>query len=392
IELSLSLADNSGLCLLDSCKNKYIIPKRKFVFPLVTSLSALVIFLLVSCGIWIYKTKKLKERKGLNQKKLLHEIGDIAIPLTVSGKGKFSETDKTGQEIHIFSFESIVLATDNFSSTNKLGEGGFGLVYKAWKLWNEERALQLVDPLLSGTSSAVEILRCIHIGLLCVQDHAKDRPDTLDVVSFLSNETIPLAEPKQPAFFMNAIECKATSPNDIVENCSIYNVTVSDMNAIPNAEKFSRRKKDCYSLKPKQGKRNNYLREELPLYIYGNYDGKNQTPTFDLYLGVNHWALVYPYRYHIAEIIDTSTTDTIHHVHGVLHPSSSVFKFAGVGVQITGVCCCKKSVQVNLLAPCSGFTVDSFFSLFRRHLGDGEWSSSFFPSVGSPPLRVLLWV
>lgn len=29
-----------------------------------------------------------------------------------------------------FDFESIMAATDNFSDTNKLGEGGFGAVYK----------------------------------------------------------------------------------------------------------------------------------------------------------------------------------------------------------------------------------------------------------------------
>ena len=64
------------------------------------------------------------------KKKLLHEIGATAIPFNASGERKFSESDKTGHEIHIFDFESIVFASDNFLSTNKLGEGGFGPVYK----------------------------------------------------------------------------------------------------------------------------------------------------------------------------------------------------------------------------------------------------------------------
>ncbi|XP_054785240.1 probable LRR receptor-like serine/threonine-protein kinase At4g29180 [Prosopis cineraria] len=69
-------------------------------------------------------------------------------------------------------------------------------------------------------------------------------------------------------------------------------------------------KKNCYSLKPKQGKDNNYLIRAF--FAYGNYDGKNQTPSFDLYSGVNHWTPVYPYlHYQVLEIIHTPTTDTI---------------------------------------------------------------------------------
>lgn len=37
---------------------------------------------------------------------------------------------REGHDLHIFSFESILAATNNFSSGNKLGEGGFGPVYK----------------------------------------------------------------------------------------------------------------------------------------------------------------------------------------------------------------------------------------------------------------------
>ena len=32
--------------------------------------------------------------------------------------------------LHLFSFSSIEIATDYFSEVNKLGQGGFGLVYK----------------------------------------------------------------------------------------------------------------------------------------------------------------------------------------------------------------------------------------------------------------------
>jgi len=42
-----------------------------------------------------------------------------------------SEKVKKEVKLPLFSFQSVAAATDNFSHANKLGEGGFGPVYKA---------------------------------------------------------------------------------------------------------------------------------------------------------------------------------------------------------------------------------------------------------------------
>ncbi|KAF7814188.1 putative LRR receptor-like serine/threonine-protein kinase [Senna tora] len=74
---------------------------------------------------------------------------------------------------------------------------------------------------------------------------------------------------------------------------------------------FPEGKRNCYTLKPKQGKNHKYLIRAY--FAYGNYDGKNQTPIFDLYVGVNYWDTVNLGKYYyISEIIHTPTTDTIH--------------------------------------------------------------------------------
>jgi hypothetical protein len=44
-------------------------------------------------------------------------------------------------------------------------------------------------------------MRCVNIGLICVQENADDRPTMSDVVSMLSSESITLPEPNYPAYF-----------------------------------------------------------------------------------------------------------------------------------------------------------------------------------------------
>ena len=62
---------------------------------------------------------------------LIQELGGNAIPSTLHDNVNNQNNDgQTSHELHVFSFESITVATSNFSTENKLGEGGFGPVYK----------------------------------------------------------------------------------------------------------------------------------------------------------------------------------------------------------------------------------------------------------------------
>ncbi|KAM7525167.1 hypothetical protein LguiA_015069 [Lonicera macranthoides] len=70
----------------------------------------------------------------------------------------------------------------------------------AWKLWNEEKVSELITPRISNPCIQIEILRYVHVGLLCVQEFAKDRPNVATVLSMLSREIADLPTPKQPAF------------------------------------------------------------------------------------------------------------------------------------------------------------------------------------------------
>ncbi|KAI4334054.1 hypothetical protein L6164_018791 [Bauhinia variegata] len=82
----------------------------------------------------------------------------------------------------------------------------------AWRLWTENKLMDLMDPSLRETCSENQFIRCAHISLLCVQDEPGDRPTMSNVVTMLDNETTTLPIPKQPTFFMKrALSSTASS-------------------------------------------------------------------------------------------------------------------------------------------------------------------------------------
>ncbi|KAL6553910.1 hypothetical protein OROMI_019583 [Orobanche minor] len=74
------------------------------------------------------------------------------------------------------------------------------LVGHAWMLYKEGRSLQLVDPNIVGSIYLYELVRSIHVALLCVQQRPEDRPSMSTVVLMLGSGGV-LPEASQPGFF-----------------------------------------------------------------------------------------------------------------------------------------------------------------------------------------------
>ncbi|GKV19288.1 hypothetical protein SLEP1_g29574 [Rubroshorea leprosula] len=106
----------------------------------------------------------------------------------------------------VYSFGVLVLEilssqkNSNFCQT----EGAGDLMSYAWKLWKDGRPLEMLDPILGDSYSRNEVIRCIHIGLLCVQENPAERPTMATVVLMLSSYSVTLPLPKKPAFFLHS--------------------------------------------------------------------------------------------------------------------------------------------------------------------------------------------
>ncbi|KAI6704873.1 hypothetical protein NL676_007835 [Syzygium grande] len=116
--------------------------------------------------------------------------------------GKELDGTTTDQELPLLDITTIKAATNNFASTNKLGQGGFGPVYKVWNLWKEGKSSDIVDSLMAEPYNSRQVSRSIQIGLVCVQERAPDRPTMMDIILMLGNEAA-LASPNKPAFILN---------------------------------------------------------------------------------------------------------------------------------------------------------------------------------------------
>ncbi|CAN6452111.1 unnamed protein product [Victoria cruziana] len=107
----------------------------------------------------------------------------------------------------IFSFGVLLLEilSGRSSAAFYASKGAEDLLGYAWRLWKEKKAIELINPTLRQYCKEFEALRCIHVGLLCVQENAADRPTIDSVIVMISNASVDLPMPSAPPS-LNKIE------------------------------------------------------------------------------------------------------------------------------------------------------------------------------------------
>ncbi|XP_040951668.1 putative receptor-like protein kinase At4g00960 [Gossypium hirsutum] len=122
----------------------------------------------------------------------------------------------------VYSFGVLVLEIISGKKISSFSnqEVGDSLLTHVWRNWSEGTALEVVDPILRDCSR-IEIMRCIHLGLLCVQDNIAYRPTMASVVLMLSSYSMSLPVPSRPAFSMHStMETETKSRSSSLSNQS----------------------------------------------------------------------------------------------------------------------------------------------------------------------------
>ncbi|CAB4307398.1 unnamed protein product [Prunus armeniaca] len=103
-----------------------------------TAAASLLIVVLLRHVLSINKKKSFTSRAKVDQKELL----DVKKSFTCNDVNGLQEDGEMEHDLRVFIYASLMAATGDFSEENKLGEGGFGPVYKGKLMTGREVAVK----------------------------------------------------------------------------------------------------------------------------------------------------------------------------------------------------------------------------------------------------------
>ncbi|XP_048332640.1 cysteine-rich receptor-like protein kinase 10 [Ziziphus jujuba] len=125
----------------------------------------------------------------------------------------------------VYSFGVLAIEIISGKRNNTFYQSGRAedLLSYAWELWKEGKSLELIDPVLRESYSEDEVVRCIQLGLLCVEQNPEDRPTMTSVLTMLTRHHLKLPLPQRPGFFIQ-------TESDNHSHQSVNEVSISEQN------------------------------------------------------------------------------------------------------------------------------------------------------------------
>ncbi|WMV16217.1 hypothetical protein MTR67_009602 [Solanum verrucosum] len=133
----------------------------------------------------------------------------------------------------VFSFGVLVLEilSGQKNTCFRNGESVEDLLSFAWLSWRNGTTIDFVDPMLKESTGLIrDIMRNIHIALLCVQESVADRPTMAAVVLMLSSFSLSLPMPSGPAFYMHS---NITAETSLIQE---YNTRMTDSSELAKSK------------------------------------------------------------------------------------------------------------------------------------------------------------
>ncbi|VAH24811.1 unnamed protein product [Triticum turgidum subsp. durum] len=107
----------------------------------------------------------------------------------------------TKSDVYSFGVLLLEVVTGIRRNSNSQTMGFPSLIIYSWTMWKEGRAEELPDSSIMDACSLDEVVLCIHLALLCVEENPDDRPLMSYVVFVLENGSTTLLDPNRPAYF-----------------------------------------------------------------------------------------------------------------------------------------------------------------------------------------------
>ncbi|OEL25061.1 Receptor-like serine/threonine-protein kinase SD1-7, partial [Dichanthelium oligosanthes] len=124
-------------------------------------------------------------------------------------RGQYS----TKSDVFSFGILVIEIITGLRNTGHYFNEQNEDIISIVWRHWTEGTIVELIDDSLGRNYSETEVLKCVNIGLLCLQQNPMDRPTMSDVMVKLNgDDTSSLPPAAKPTFFLDPSSgCSYTS-------------------------------------------------------------------------------------------------------------------------------------------------------------------------------------